>query len=79
MTWGTFRPISTVLPFTPRSSSTTAPTVTSAPVPAVEGTMISGSVPEMLTHIRDIGSEVLCNGSMSVPYISFDGVTISGK
>ncbi len=46
---------------------------------ALTETMISGSVPEMLTHIRDIGSEVLCNGSMSVPYISFDGVTISGK
>ncbi|MBQ9409136.1 MAG: hypothetical protein IJU28_07100 [Clostridia bacterium] len=46
---------------------------------ALTETMISGSVPDMLLHVRDISSELLRDGSMSVPYISFDGVTISGK
>ena len=40
----TFSPISTVDTFTPCSLLTTAPTVVSAPVPAVEGTITSGSV-----------------------------------
>ena len=46
---------------------------------ALSETMISGCVPDMLNQIRDISSDVLKDGSMCVPYIAFDGVTISGK
>ena len=42
-------------------------------------TMISGCVPEMLNRIRDISSDTLRDGSGSLPYIAFDGLTISGK
>ena len=42
-------------------------------------TMISGCVPDMLKNIRDISSDALKDGSGSLPYIAFDGVTISGK
>ena len=44
---------------------------------ALTETMISGSVPEMLTHIRDISSDTLRDGSESLPYIAFDGITVS--
>ena len=40
----TLRPMSTVEPLVPCSLLMTAPTVSSAPVPAVEGSMISGKV-----------------------------------
>ena len=46
---------------------------------ALTETMISGCVPDMLNSIRDISSDLLKDGSNSVPYIAFDGVTISGK
>ena len=46
---------------------------------ALTETMISGCVPDMLDHIRAISSDLLKDGSNSVPYIAFDGVTISGK
>ena len=46
---------------------------------ALTETMISGSVPDMLNNIRAISSDVLKDGSNSIPYIAFDGVTISGK
>lgn len=42
-------------------------------------TMISGCVPDMLMHIRDISSDTLKDGNGSLPYIAFDGLTISGK
>ena len=45
---------------------------------ALSETMISGSVPEMLRQIRGISNDVLKDGSDSVPYIAFDGITISG-
>ena len=41
--------------------------------------MISGSVPDMLMNIRAVSSDLLKDGSNSIPYIAFDGVTISGK
>ena len=47
--------------------------------PALTETMISGCVPEMLNRIRGISREVLRDGTMSLPYIAFDGVTISGN
>ena len=46
---------------------------------ALAETMISGCVPDMLEHIRGISSDVLYDGSNALPYIAFDGVTISGK
>ena len=41
--------------------------------------MISGCVPDMLMHLRDISQDVLQDGSISLPYIAFDGVTVSGQ
>ena len=46
---------------------------------AISETMISGCVPEMLKNIRDISSEVAKDGANALPFIAFDGVTISGK
>ena len=46
---------------------------------ALTETMISGCVPDMLNNIRAISSDLLKDGSVSLPYIAFDGVTISGK
>lgn len=46
---------------------------------ALTETMISGCVPDMLKQIRGISSDTLKDGNGSLPYIAFDGVTISGK
>ena len=46
---------------------------------ALSETMISGCVPEMLTNIRGISSDTLKDGTISLPYIAFDGLTVSGK
>ena len=46
---------------------------------ALAETMISGCVPDMLNNIREISADLLKDGSVSLPYIAFDGVTISGK
>ncbi len=46
---------------------------------ALTETMISGCVPDMLKHIREISSDTLKDGNGSMPFIAFDGVTISGK
>ena len=46
---------------------------------ALTETMISGCVPDMLNNVRAISSDLLKDGSVSLPYIAFDGVTISGK
>ena len=46
---------------------------------ALSETMISGSVPEMLTRIRNISREVQEDGNSSLPFVTFDGITISGK
>ena len=46
---------------------------------ALTETMISGCVPDMLNNIRAISSDVLKDGASVIPYIAFDGVTISGK
>ena len=46
---------------------------------ALTETMVSGSVPDMLNSIRAVSSDLLKNGFISLPYIAFDGVTISGK
>ena len=41
--------------------------------------MISGCVADLLQNIRAISSDVLQDGTSSLPYIAFDGVTVSGK
>ena len=46
---------------------------------ALSETMISGCVPDMLMQIRGISSDLLKDGNVSIPYIAFDGLTISGK
>ncbi|MBQ6518979.1 MAG: TldD/PmbA family protein [Anaerolineaceae bacterium] len=46
---------------------------------ALAETMISGCVPDMLNNIRAISRDVLKDGSNSIPYIAFNGITISGK
>lgn len=46
---------------------------------ALTETMISGCVPDMLKQIRAISSDTLKDGNGSLPYIAFDGITISGK
>lgn len=46
---------------------------------ALSETMISGCVPDMLKQIRGISSDTLKDGSVSLPYIAFEGITISGK
>ena len=40
-------------------------------------TMISGSLSELLLHLRGVSRELLEDGALSVPYMAFDGVTIS--
>ena len=42
-------------------------------------TMISGNLADMLKNLRGISSEVLEDGTLSMPYMAFDGITVSGK
>ncbi len=42
-------------------------------------TMISGNLADMLQNLRAVSREVMEDGAMSVPYMAFDGVTVSGK
>ena len=46
---------------------------------AVSEVMINGNLSEMLNSIRDISQEKECDGGTSLPWIAFDGITISGK
>ena len=46
---------------------------------ALSETMVSGNITEMLFKLVDISREVKEDGGMSVPYMAFDGLTISGK
>ena len=46
---------------------------------ALAETMISGCVPDMLRSVRAVSSDVLKDGTMVLPYVAFDGLTISGK
>ena len=46
---------------------------------ALTETMISGSVADILHKIRAVSREVLRDGDCCLPFIAFDGVTVSGK
>ena len=46
---------------------------------AVSETMINGNLSEMLLHLNSISRETLCNGECVIPYMAFDGITVSGK
>ena len=46
---------------------------------ALSETMISGSVADMLQNLRALSRETLRDGTCSLPFIAFDGVTVSGK
>ncbi len=47
--------------------------------PALSETMISGNFAEMLFRLRDISKEQIEAGLFVLPYLAFDGITISGK
>ena len=47
--------------------------------PALAETMISGNLAEMLLRLRAISKEQVCSGSSVMPYVAFDGITVSGK
>lgn len=46
---------------------------------AVSETMVSGNLAEMLRNISAVSCETLENGDSVMPYIRFDGLTVSGK
>jgi len=46
---------------------------------ALTETMISGNIAAMLRAVRGISRETQEDGSTCLPYVAFDGVTISGK
>lgn len=48
-------------------------------VGAITETMISGNLFEMFHNIRDVSAEQICEGWGVTPYVSFDGVVVSGK
>ena len=41
--------------------------------------MISGNLAQILKNVRDISRERIADGGSVLPYISFDGITVSGK
>ncbi|MCK5131963.1 MAG: hypothetical protein KAR40_07415 [Candidatus Sabulitectum sp.] len=45
----------------------------------VSETMVAGNLKEMLKNIRHISKERVNNGGFIVPWITFSGVTVSGK
>lgn len=47
--------------------------------PALSETMISGNMADMLMNLRAISSEQVADGASVLPYMAFDGITISGK
>jgi len=45
----------------------------------VSETMVSGNLLDMLKNIADIGNEAACDGDCALPWMSFGGITVSGK
>ena len=46
---------------------------------AVSETMINGNFADMFNNLRAVSSDVVCDGDVALPYVAFDGLTISGK
>jgi PmbA protein len=46
---------------------------------ALSETMISGNLIDLLNSIIGVSSDTICDGYSVLPYILFDGVTVSGK
>lgn len=46
---------------------------------ALSETMISGNLAEMMKKVYAISDEPLCDGTSVLPYVAFDGITVSGK
>ncbi|MCQ2353594.1 MAG: TldD/PmbA family protein [Clostridia bacterium] len=46
---------------------------------AASETMISGNLADLLMNVNSISKETVCDGTSILPYIAFDGVTVSGK
>lgn len=46
---------------------------------AASETMISGNLAELFMNVKSISKETVCDGTSILPYIAFDGVTVSGK
>ena len=42
-------------------------------------TMISGNLADMLLRLRGVSRETFCEGSVVMPYMAFNGITVSGK
>ena len=47
--------------------------------PALSETMVSGNMADMLNRLRAISLEQVADGMTVLPYMAFDGITISGK
>ena len=47
--------------------------------PALSETMIAGNLADMLLRLRAISLEQVADGMSVLPYMAFDGITISGK
>ena len=47
--------------------------------PALSETMIAGNLADMLNRLRAISTEQVADGMSVLPYMAFDGITISGK
>ena len=46
---------------------------------ALSETMINGNLMDLLKNVHAISKETVCDGSGSLPYAAFGGVTVSGK
>lgn len=46
---------------------------------AVSETMINGNLGDMLKNVKAISKEVVCDGSMVIPYVAVNGIVISSK
>lgn len=45
----------------------------------ISESMIAGNIKEMLFNVKEISEERVCNGDSIYPWITFTGVTVSGK
>ena len=45
----------------------------------ISETMISGNLADMLNNVIAVSADTVCDGVSILPWIAFDGITISGK